>query len=361
MLVSESMRRIIAIFVVVLSSLTAQAPAEKIVGGPYIVNDGQRTATVMWVVQTGQVTVSTEPGKPDKVVPALHAEKTVLRGLAPGKIYSYQAFAGEAGKGSFKTAPTDEAPFEFVVFGDTRTRHEVHRSVIAGILKVAHPDFVIHTGDLVADGDDNSLWPIYFDAERELLRKAAIFPALGNHEHNSRNYFDYMDARPYYSFNWGTSHFAVINTDIENAGRTEAERDAFWKDQTAWLEADLAAAQKAEFRFVFGHHPPMTAVERRQGDNPQMTALEPMFEKYKLTAGFFGHDHNYQHYLKDGVHYFVTGGGGAPLYDVNKPPAGITKKVESTENFVVVKVAGKAIRIEAFKPDGESIDLTELN
>jgi len=63
---------------------------------------------------------------------------------------------------------------------------------------------------------------------------------------------------------------------------------------------------------VLAHHPPFTAVERRQGDNPQMTALTPMFEKYHVTAGLFGHDHNYQHYLKNGVHYFTTGGGGAP-------------------------------------------------
>jgi len=37
-----------------------------------------------------------------------------------------------------------------------------------------------------------------------------------------------------------------------------------------------------------------------------MTAMEPIFEKYNVSAGFFGHDHNYQHYLKDGVHYFTT-------------------------------------------------------
>jgi len=36
--------------------------------------------------------------------------------------------------------------------------------------------------------------------------------------------------------------------------------------------------------------------------NPEMAALVPLFEKQRLTAGFFGHDHNYQHYLKNGVH-----------------------------------------------------------
>jgi len=91
-----------------------------------------------------------------------------------------------------------------------------------------------------------------------------------------------------------------------------------------------------------------------------MTALIPMFEKYKLTAGFFGHDHNYQHYLKNGVHYFITGGGGAPLYDVDKPPAGITKMVESTEHFVVVKVDGKKAHVEALRLEGSVLETTDL-
>ena len=38
-----------------------------------------------------------------------------------------------------------------------------------------------------------------------------------------------------------------------------------------------------------------------------MTALMPLFEKYHVTAGLFGHDHNYQHYLKNGIHYVITG------------------------------------------------------
>jgi 3',5'-cyclic AMP phosphodiesterase CpdA len=248
-----------------------------------------------------------------------------------------------------------------VVYGDTRTRHDVHRTVIQGILKNAQPDFVMHTGDLVAEGSDASLWPIFFDAERELLRHAAFFPTLGNHERDAKNYFDFMDARPFYSFNWGSAHFTVFNSDIENAGATRAEKDAFWAEQARWLEADLRDAQNADFRFVFAHHPPETAVKRRQGENPRMTELEPLFEKYHLSAGFFGHDHNYQHYLKNGVHYFTTGGGGAPLYDVDTPPPGITIKVESIENFVMVNVDGRKARVEAVTPSGARLDVAELD
>ena len=336
------------------------APSEKVVGGPYVVNVGPRSATVMWVVQTGEASLGIEPNKADKTAPVLRAQKTAFLGLKPGTIYYYQVFPGEAGKGSFKTPSDGEGRFQFVVYGDTRTRHDVHRTVINGILKYASPDFILHTGDLVADANDPALWPIFFDAERELLRKAAFFPSLGNHERNALSYFDFLNAKAYYSFNWGNAHFMVIDSDIENAAETKTQRDSFWQEQTRWLEDDLREAQKADFRFLFAHHPPMTAVKRRQGDNPHMTALEPMFEKYGLTAGFFGHDHNYQHYVQNGVHYFVTGGGGAPLYDVDTPPAGITRKVVSTENFMVVQVDGLTARFEARTPDGQILEDTEL-
>ena len=194
----------------------------------------------------------------------------------------------------------------------------------------------------------------------DLLRKMAYYPALGNHERNAKNYYDYMEGRPYYSFDWGAAHLIVLNTDIGNFGVDAASRDAYWKEEARWLEDDLKISQGAAFRFVFGHHPPMTAVSSRQGSNPHMTALEPMFEKYHVNGAFFGHDHNYQHYLKNGLHYFVAGGGGAPLYDVDLPPRGITVKVEKTENFMVVKVNGSKVHVDVFKPNGEMIDSAEL-
>jgi hypothetical protein len=91
-----------------------------------------------------------------------------------------------------------------------------------------------------------------------------------------------------------------------------------------------------------------------------MRALTAIWEKYRVSAGFFGHDHNYQHYLKNDIHYVTTGGGGAPLYDVDKPPQGITVKVMVTENFVSVNIDGKVARFEAVSPDGQKIDEFEI-
>ncbi len=332
---------------------------DKLAGGPYVIDATSRTATVAWVEESGTAVLSTG-GRQVKSSPALRVEKSQFTGLQPGTVYTYEIPGHPGANGSFQTPPSGDAPFQFVAYGDTRTRHDVHRQVVAAILKYAHPDFVVQTGDMVADGSDSSLWPVFFDIERDLLRKAAYFPALGNHERNDSFFYQFFGGKAYYSFNWGNAHFAVLDSDIPNVAPDAAARDAFWGEQVRWLEDDLARAQKSEFRFVVAHHPPLTAVAKRQGDNPHMTALMPLFEKYKVTAGIFGHDHNYQHYLKNGVHYFITGGGGAPLYDVNTPPAGITRKVVSTENFMVFQVDGKKLRAEALEPNGETLDITDI-
>ena len=152
---------------------------DKIVGGPYTVQASARGATVVWVVEVAQVTVQAA-GQAAKTSPAFRVEKTTLTGLTPNTRYEYEV-GGKGLKGSFKTAPTPDQPYNFVLYGDNRTRHDVHRNVIAQLLKSGIPDFVVQTGDMVEDGNNNSLWPIFFDIERDLLRQTAIFPSLGNH------------------------------------------------------------------------------------------------------------------------------------------------------------------------------------
>ncbi len=352
----------VALICALLLSRLPVLAADKLVGGPFVVHVGPRSATVVWIVETGAASLGTEPGKAEKTVPVLRAEKVTYTGLKPGTTYYYDALGRDEGRGSFKTAPLGTADFQFVVYGDNRTRHDVHRRVMAAVVKHGTPDFALQSGDMVENGADSSLWPVFFDIERELLSKTAFFPTLGNHERNNRLYYEFFDqALPYYSFDWGQAHFSIMNSDIGNSAASAPAKASFWAEQTRWLEDDLAKSQDAAFRFVLAHHPPITAVTRRQGDNPEMIALMPLFEKQHVTAGLFGHDHNYQHYLKNGVHYVISGGGGAPLYDVDKPPAGITQKVVSTENFVWVKVTGKSAHVEAYTPDGSTIDNFELS
>ena len=337
------------------------AAEETVAGGPFVVNVTGKTAKIAWVLRGPEVTLQPVSGAPISS-PSLRVESTSLTSLQPNTRYEYSIPGlGEAGKGSFKTPPAGSEPFQFIAYGDNRTRHAIHRRIIAQILKRGIPDFVIQSGDMVENGDDSSQWPVFFDIEKELLRHTSFFPSLGNHEHHTQ-YFEriFHDGSPYYSFDWGNAHFSVLDTDIENAAPYERGRSVYWNEEVRWLEEDLNQHQKAEFRFILGHHPPFTAVSSRQGSNGHVTALTAMFEKYHVAAAFFGHDHNYQHYAKNGIHYVVTGGGGAPLYDVDKPPQGITIKVNKVENFVSVSVNGKAAHFTAISIDGTTLDDFEI-
>jgi hypothetical protein len=344
---------------VVTGVTAASMTGSKIVGGPFVVRVTSQSATIAWVVQNDEVTLRPQDGAAAIASPVYRVEKTTLTSLKPNTRYDYNiASEGDDGKGSFKTPPFGPGiPFSFVVYGDNRTRPDVHQKVIAELLKHGIPDFVLQTGDMVANGNDSSLWPIFFGIEKELLRQTAFFPALGNHERNTPYFSEFFqESEPYYSFDWGNAHFTVLDSDLINMSADEQKRNALWNEETRWLEEDLQHHQDATFRFVAAHHPPITAVARRQNDNPHMTALIPLFEKYRVTAGFFGHDHNYQHYLKGGIHYVTTGGGGAPLYDVNQPPEEITRKVASIENFVTVQIDGRIARLEAISIDGSVLD-----
>jgi predicted phosphodiesterase len=321
-----------------------------------VVNVSPRSATVIWMVQTDEAVLTAEGTGERRTTPILRGESATFNGLKAATAYDYSIPGHPELKGVFKTPPAAGQPYEFVVYGDTRTRDDVHRKVIAAVLQNTNPDFIVHTGDLVADGTDSSLWPVFFDIEGELLRKTVFFPLLGNHERNARDYYRLLQVPQYYSFNWGNAHFSILDSDIGTMGTGQAAQQSAWKDQVQWLEEDLRKNQKAEFRFVAAHHPPMTAVSNRQGSNPHMQALVPMFEQLHVTAAFFGHDHNYQHYLQNGIHYVITGGGGAPLYDVDKPPEGITVKVVRTENFARVQVDGKVAHVLAMAPDGTKLD-----
>ena len=337
------------------------AAADKLIGGPYVVNTSTRSATVMWVVETASASLGAAPEKLDRRAGSLHTEKISFTNLEPGKTYYYDIGQGEAGKGSFKTPPRSGQPYRFLVYGDTRTRHDVHRKVVARIQESPAPDFAIQTGDLVENGADQSLWPIFFDIEHDFLRHTTLFPALGNHEHNDQQFFEFFDLTlPYYSFNWGNAHFAVLDTDVANVADTPSAREAFWAVEKKWLEEDLAKNQASDFRFVVGHHAPITAVESRQGTTKQMEEAMPLYEKYHVQAALFGHDHNYQHYLKNGIHYVVSGGGGAPLYDVKMPPKDILVKAISVENFIWVSVEGNTAKVEVRSIDGSVLDAFEL-
>lgn len=79
-----------------------------------------------------------------------------------------------------------------------------------------------------------------------------------------------------------------------------------------------------------------------------------------VAAVFSGHDHCYERAEANGVRYFVSGGGGAPLYARGKRIAAIdrdaVKRYERVSHYLRVHVIGARIEVTAVRVDGTPIE-----
>lgn len=333
---------------------------EELAKGPIVSNVRTDGATVTWITMRTIGRIRRAGGSAASLKERVFHQVEVS-GLEPGTRQELD-LGTEAlpVRVSFVTPPLGDAPFRFIVYGDTRTRHDVHQRVVERVLG-EKPDFLLHTGDLVSNGDVPEDWDRFFAISGNLLARNAFFPVLGNHERNNpifAKYFAVPDGNVHhYSFDWGGAHF--VNFTSMEIGSGKEEKDAFIQAQIEWLKADLAKNQKP-LVFVSMHEPLYTAVERRTESAARVAArYEQVFLDGNVTAVFAGHDHNYQHHLVKGIHHIVAGGGGAPLYDV-VPIPDVTIKAVKTENYVRVRVEGGKAFLEAVDLEGTVLDAFEL-
>jgi acid phosphatase type 7 len=241
---------------------------------------------------------------------------------------------------------------KIVIYGDTRTNHEAHRKIVSAILKVK-PFVVFHLGDMVNDGNNKKEWDIFEEIIAPLRKIARIFPLLGNHEAGSELYFRHFgvtEGARWYSLDLDNIHFTVLDStsDLDEGS-----------PQYKWLRSDLENHENAElFKLVLLHHP-VFSVGRHRDTMELSRTLEPLFEKYRVDAVFSGHDHNYQRFLVNNIHYIVTSGGGAPLYSQESKSPYLEKFIKEY-HFCVISVKDNVLLVQAFDPGLKLIDQFQI-
>jgi predicted phosphodiesterase len=266
----------------------------------------------------------------------------------------------ELAGGSFRTTAGTNRAFSFAALGDSGIGSTAQYSVAARIVAL-DPEFVLHTGDVIyPSGQTAGYDPYFFQPYQALTRRAPIYPTLGNHDYGTASGQPYLDAfylphnnpadtERYYSFDWGNAHFTALDY---NTGPDAA--------QLEWLQNDLAATDKT-WKIVFYHQAIYSSGPH--GYESWVTAaralLAPIFEQHDVDLVINGHDHDYERTLPiNGVVYFVTGGGGASLYQVN--PQTFSAYAETTYHTLFVTVEGCTLTAMAIKPDGTLFDATTL-
>jgi hypothetical protein len=356
----------------VLAAAGVADAAPKMLKGPYLQDLAPTSITVMWQLdeQVPAKLVVEGPGGPKTIeVPADHIVEARIDGLTPSSRYRYHVVIDDAHwDGEFATAPPvgKDVPFSFIVVGDSRDGVEQHRRVVERMSQEV-PDFVLGTGDMVDEGFRQDQWQQFFDVENASLRDNVYFPALGNHDRQGqgrtadtyRSYFSVPEnggeTERYYAFTYASARFIVLDSNEYSFALT---------DQTAWLEHELAAAredQAIKHIFVVMHHPPFS-ISLHGGNVDLRERWTPLFEKYNVTCVFSGHDHVYERAEHNALRYFVTGGGGAPLYPRRPRPNPIdvdaVKKFERVLHYLRVSVTANRIEVTAIRADGTTIEST---
>ena len=250
--------------------------------------------------------------------------------------------------------PTFSEDYEkVVVYGDSRDGDDVHRKIVSQITK-ADPVKVFHTGDMVNDGNNTALWQEFDQITAPIFER--LFPALGNHEKNSSNYYDNFtlpNNERWYSIKTDYIYFIVLDSNIAFSEGSE---------QMLWLASELARAKESDkFIAVVLHHPPYSSSKHANDSNTLkiQSDLVPVLERNGVSIVLSGHDHVYERLEKSGIAYIIAGASGAPLYEKTQSSE-YEKFFVSKNNFVLLNASKSLIQMQAFDENGELVDSSEI-
>jgi acid phosphatase type 7 len=167
-------------------------------------------------------------------------------------------------------------------------------------------------------------------------------PTPGNHDYETSGaagYFDYFGAaagdpgQGYYSYDLGTWHIIVLNSNCEHVGGCEAS-----SRQEQWLREDLAA-HPATCILAYWHHPLFSSGKEHGGAETMRPAWQALYDA-GADVVLSGHEHNYERFapqdatgatdLERGIRQFVVGTGGKDLYEFGEAlPASEVRYAES--------------------------------
>lgn len=348
-------------FIPTLSAFDTPPPDAAITRGPFVQRVGRNAATIVW--QTDKPAPSRVIYGPSSAVHLAFEDATLslrhevqLTDLPPASPVWYQVQSATlpSPKGRFVTEPDLAETFRVVVFGDTRSNHDDHRSVVQSILPEM-PQLVFHSGDLVGDGTVTSLWDKFFEIEAPMIRDAPLYPVLGNHENEAQEFFDTFvlpDDSPapehYYSVRWST--LLALNLDLYGSSYGASSEQYAWLDKTL---ADSKLDPGILHRIVLLHAGPYDSGSHGSNTTVRST-LVPLFKKHGVTMVFSGHDHDYERSTVDGIKYVVSGGGGAPLYPVTG--ASWTEASAMELHHVLLEFRGPIAEARVLRPDGSELD-----
>ena len=330
--------------------------------GPYIVIESATSVRIALAAELAAAPVFEWwlPGSPEIAPGTVTGERVHdlwvahLQGLPAATEIAYRvtSVVGQTPTYRFRVGVHTSEAFRFAAFGDTRSGHDVHRSIVEAIAR-ERIDFVVNTGDMVERGGKEAQWTRFFRIERPLLVDTPVVAAVGNHDMNSRHYFEhyFLRERPgaehrYFSYDWGNLRIVVVDAEIETRRGSE---------QFAYLDQQLADGVKKGMLMVLALHQPPFSSGYHGSDEHLRAPIQDLARRHGVELVLTGHDHDYERTKPiDGTTYIVTGSAGAPIRPIH--PHGFTAHARTEPHYVLVDVDSDHLTVRAVNLRGDVFD-----
>lgn len=307
--------------------------------------------------------------------------------------------------------------FKFAVLGDSRGPKDqsiqINKPVLGKLLhdikKYHNPDFLLFTGDMILgratlNVDANTAfifsnllkWQMF--VKKSLSTNSLngyVFTAIGNHDYSNCNdleesmqgfnkAFYYLPSNPnnqdmlagygktVYYFDYYNSRFIVLNTVFtsSSSGNPEDKQNllGITPEQVIWLESILSTSKK-ENNFIFFHSPIIgTYNDYYSLPYDQQEALFRIFNKYRISEVYCGHEHNYNRrfitniFFKDdyalnkSIIQTTSGGAGAPFEIPGDNKLNIVNGPACIYEYGIVEVFDTLVKSTFYDINGTCID-----
>lgn len=153
--------------------------------------------------------------------------------------------------------------------------------------------------------------------------------------------------------------FLALDSNMPYADGSSSKRRNFTltpqqqAEQLAWLKAELEKPRHTPFLVVMGHHPIYS--DGPHGDHPVLIRdWDPLLREHKAHLYLAGHDHDMQHleFEHHPTTFFLSGGGGADLYDLKIDPSKRGPYAQKVYGFSHLSVTQKKLTLRHLDSNG---------
>ena len=387
---------------VLLAALCA-LNAANIIRGPYVEDAAQNTAVIKWAADA-PTPAWVEYGPEGKcsqlmaLAPKREEHSLTLHGLIPNTKFCYKIYvmnAEETGtqepvQGTFKTLYSAERKIiNFLVAGNTSapaegTSDEIKKAA-AQNMAAYEADFIIHTGNIAADGAARGNNADFLAPFAPVLQNAPLLAALGGDEYGpdrssekegrgflAANYrrlhtMPWSKGTPYYYYiDTGNARLIFLDTNfvygVPNASKLDLK-----SSQYEWLKKTLSTTDSASWKIVVLHHPVYSS-----GPVPDKLSalLAPLFEAYKVNLVIQGRQGAYERtapILKNqkvsagqtGPTYITVGGGGK-LFEKKEFDNEWSSKYFEVPHFAHIQIVDRKLSLRVYTQDNKRIDALDI-